>query len=65
MLTFVQQESEEVKTVNIKVAQAKADAVYTDTFTNTKYTGKELLDGISVETEESRYNSRMWYFVEE
>ena len=65
LLTFVQQESEEVKTVNIKVAQAKADAVYTDTFTNTKYTGKELLDGISVETEESRYNSRMWYFVEE
>ena len=65
LLTFVQQESEDVKEIIVPVKQAIADSVYVDKLTGKKYAGKDLISGVAVMTAETKLNSCMWHLVEE
>lgn len=62
LLSFLQQEAEEPKTVTIKVTEAK-DGEYYDEINDLTITGEEMRNGITVYSQNSEWNSKMWYLI--
>ena len=66
LLSFLQNEPEEKsREITIKVCEAQADATYYDEIGKDTYTGEQLRQGVTVATDDSGWNSRMWYFVKQ
>ena len=62
LLTFLQVDAEKPKEILLKVPETEENAKYIDEFSGIEYSGKNLCDGISVMTEDSDCNSKMWAF---
>lgn len=63
LLTFLQDAPEEKKEVVLPVMEAIESALYVDDISGKKFTGKELRAGITVQSDDSNNNSRMWCLV--
>ncbi len=63
LLSFLQQQPEQPSTVCLPVVAADEKAIYVDELSGETFTGKQLLNGISVSTENSTNYSKMWCFV--
>ncbi len=64
LLSFLQRNAEEdSRSVTLKVAQALENATYFDEIGQKTYTGAQLRDGITVSTDDSGWNSQMWYLI--
>ena len=58
----LQVDAEKPKEILLKVPETEENAKYIDEFSGIEYSGKNLCDGISVMTEDSDCNSKMWAF---
>ena len=65
LLSFLQQEPEDARAVTIKVNEALLNAVYFDEIGGKSYTGEQLRQGITVYTDDSGWNSQMWYLIKQ
>ena len=65
LLSYLQCGPDEVKEIVIPVKEALCDALYLDEISGKTYTGEELRRGVSVMSDGSDCNSRMWYFVKQ
>ena len=64
LLSFLQRKAEEdSREFVLSIPEAYADAVYLDTVSGEVYSGRELISGIRVKTENAPNFSRLWHFV--
>lgn len=65
LVSFLQRNPEEPTQILLPVAIAREDSVYVDEATQIRYTGTELKRGLSVTSDESNCNSKLFYLVRE
>ena len=64
LLSFLQRKpEEESREFTLAIHEADGDAEYLDTVSGIVCSGEELAKGISVHTENSPNNSKLWHFV--
>lgn len=65
LLSFIQQSAEEPREIYLKIPNADTDCIYIDKTDGRSYTGKELQSGIAVSSQNSEWNSRIWYLIKQ
>ena len=61
LLSYLQWKADEEREITLKVKEAK-DGIYTDE-EGREYTGEELRQGVTVMSDETECNSKLWYFI--
>ena len=65
LLSFLQQNPEEPKTLCLPIVEADENVLYYDEINGKSYTGEQLKKGINVSTENDENYSRMWCFIKQ